>query len=208
MAKAPRTGRCIHCLGLFPKGQMTADRLPARSWYSQPTPSTVQRWKVPCCRGCYDDLSRVESDLVIRLRLRIKPGNMSESPVVPIPYPDLSKVAEKYGKGCEYKLRNRYVEPPYGLRTFIGHPDEIRAEFDGEQLFDLGPGFKIKCVRHADNPCDVAYWFLLWDTVCLKVFIAFESVLTELEPNFSRLKALTLDDILQKRQLRVAAGHL
>jgi TonB family protein len=203
---------------------------------------------VPCCRGCTEDLSLVESDLLIRLglcinpythevagvastarpargldvgnlpkkedgrrdRLRAKvradlmaygevaetpglvsglvldPGNVSESPVVGIPYSDLSKIAEKFGRGCEYKLRNRYVEPPYGLRTFIGHPDELRAEFEGEQLFDLGPGFKIKCVRHAENPGDVAYWFLLWDTACLKVLIAFESVLVELEPKFSR----------------------
>jgi hypothetical protein len=105
--------------------------------------------------------------------LVLHPGNVSESPVLSIPYSDLSKIAEKFGRGCEYKLRNRYVEPPYGLRTFIGHPDEIRAEFDGEQLFDLGPGFKVKCVRHAENPGDVAYWFLLWDTVCLKVLISF-----------------------------------
>jgi hypothetical protein len=118
--------------------------------------------------------------------LVLHPHNGSESAVVPIPYSDLSKIAEKFGRACEYKLRNRYVEPPYGLRTFIGHPDEIRAEFDGEQLFDLGPGFKVKCVRHAENPADVAYWFLLWDTVCLKVVISFESVLIELEPKFPR----------------------
>jgi TonB family protein len=200
---------------------------------------------VPCCRECNNDLSRVESDLRIRLgrcidpyteeaaevisaarpavgsdagnlpekeegrrdRLRAKvdaelmaygdeaetpglipglvlhPGNVSESPV---PYSELSKIAEKFGRGCEYQLMNRYVEPPYGLRTFIGHSDEIGAEFDGEQLFELGPGFKVKCVRNAENPGDVAYWFLLWDTVCLKAFISLESVLNELEPKFSR----------------------
>jgi TonB family protein len=116
--------------------------------------------------------------------LVLHPGNVSESPVGRIPYSHLFRVAEKFGRGCEYKLRNRYVEPPYGLRIFIGHPDEIRAEFDGEQLFDLGRGFKIKCVRNAENPGDVAYWFLLWETVCLKIFISFESVLLELEPQF------------------------
>jgi hypothetical protein len=145
---------------------------------------------------------------VIRLRLYIEPGNTSQSPVVPIPHGDLSKVAEKFGRCCEYKLMNRYVEPPYGCRTFIGHPDEIRMEINGEQLLDLGPGFMVKCVRNAENPGDVAYWFLLWDTVCLKAFIALESVLVELEPRFSRLKALTVDEILQKRQLSAAAGHL
>jgi len=203
---------------------------------------------VPCCRACHNDLSRVESDLLIRLGLSINlntdeavgvgsaarptlgldagnlpekensrrdrpgakvsadlmayaevaetpglipglvlpPDNVSESQVVPIPYSDLSKIAEKFGRACEYKLRNRYVEPPYGLRTFIGHPDEIRPEFDGEQLFDLGPGFKVKCVRHAENPGDVAYWFWLWETVCLKIFISVESVLLALEPQFPR----------------------
>ena len=187
---------------------MTKDRVPARSWYSEPAPSTVQRWKVPCCRGCYNDLSRVESNLVIRLRLCIKPGDMAEWPVGRISYSDLRQITEKFGRGCEYRLANRYVEAPYGLRTFIGHLDEIRVEFDGEQRFDLGPGFQIKCVRNAENPGDAAYWFLLWDTICLKVFISFESVLLELEPRFSRLKALTLDDILQKRQFRAAAAHL
>src|SRR6516164_3915856 len=108
MAKAPKIGRCIHCLGLFEKGQMTTDRVPSRAWYSEPTPSTVQRWKVPCCRGCYNDLSRAERDLVIRLRLCIKPGNMSESPVVPSPHSGLFKIAEKFGRACEYKLINRY----------------------------------------------------------------------------------------------------
>jgi TonB family protein len=203
---------------------------------------------VPCCRGCYDDLSQVESDLLIklglcinphpydaagpastarpalgldagnlpekekgrqdRLRARVRadlmaygevaetpglipglvlhPDNTSESPVVPIPHSDLFKIAEKFARGCEYKLMNRYVEPPNGLRSFIGYRNEIREEFDGEQLFYLVPGFKVKCVRNTENPGDVAYWFLLWDTVCLKVFISFESVLMELEPKFSR----------------------
>lgn len=85
---------------------------------------------------------------------------------------------------------------------------KIRAEFDAEQLFDLGPGFKVKCVRNAENPGDVAYWFLLWDTICLKVFITFESVLAELEPKFSGLKALTRDSISPKRQLRASDGSL
>ncbi len=125
-----------------------------------------------------------------------------------IPESDLSKLAERLGRACEYKLMNRYVETPYGLRTFIGQPDEIRAAFDTEQLFDLGPGFKVKCVRNAENPGDVAYWFLLWDTICLKVFITFESVLAELEPKFSGLKALTRDSIAPKRQLRASAGSL
>ena len=187
---------------------MTTDRVPARSWYSEPTPSTVQGWKVPCCRGCYNDLSRVESNLVISLRPCIKPGDMAEWPVGRISYSDLHQITEKFGRGSEYRLANRYVEAPYGLRTFIGHPDEIREKFDGEQLFDLGPGFQVKCVRNAENPGDAAYWFLLWDTICLKVFISFESVLLELEPRFSRLKAFTLDDILQKRQFRAAAAHL
>jgi hypothetical protein len=47
-------------------------------------------------------------------------------------------------------------------------------------------GFKVKCVCDIENPGDVAYWFLLWDTVCLKVFIAFESVLIKLEPPISQ----------------------
>jgi TonB family protein len=117
--------------------------------------------------------------------LVLDPGNVSESPVVP-PYSDLFKIADKFGRGCEYRLKNRYVEPPYGLRTFISHLDEMRAVFNGEQLFDFGSGFKIKCVRNAENPGDVAYWFLLWETVCLKTFISLESVLSELEPRVSR----------------------
>jgi len=133
----------------------------------------------------------------------LDPGNP-----VPIPYSDLSSIAEKFSRGCEYKLMNRYVESPYGLRTFIGHPEEIRAECDGEQVFDLAPGFKVKCVRNAENPGDVAYWFLLWDTICLKVFITFESVLAELEPKFCRLEALRRDDILQKGQLLASAGRV
>jgi hypothetical protein len=137
--------------------------------------------------------------------LVLRPGNESESSVV-IPYSDLSKIAEKFGRGCEYKLMNRYLEAPYGLRTFIGHPGEIREAFDGEQLFDLTPGFKVKCVRNAENPRDVAYWFLLWDTLCLKVFIALESVLVELEPRFSRFQPLTADGLLPKRQFCVSAG--
>ena len=227
---------------------MTTAPVPPQSWYSNLTPSTVQRWKVPCCRRCHNDLNRIESDLRVRLGLSINPNtdeaagvastarptlgldvgnlpekekgrrdriranaradlmaygevvetpglipglvphpaNVSESPVLPMLYPDLTKIGGNFGRGCEYQLLNRYVEPPYGLRTFINHPDEIRAEFDGEQLFDLGPGFKVKCVRNAENPGDVAYWFLLWDTICLKVFITFESVLIELEPKFSR----------------------
>jgi hypothetical protein len=88
-----------------------------------------------------------ENALLISLSRFIRPGNTSESRADPIPPCDLFKIAEKLERACEYKLMNRYVELPYGLRTFIGHPDEIRLAFDGEQLFDLGPGFKVKCVR-------------------------------------------------------------
>src|SRR3974377_1918167 len=67
------TGRCVHCLGYFSNVQMITDCVPARSWYSKPTPSTVQGWQAPSCRGCYNDLSRLESDLLIRLGLCIDP---------------------------------------------------------------------------------------------------------------------------------------
>ena len=122
--------------------------------------------------------------------------------MVPIPFSALSIVAEKFARACEYKLMAKYVEPPYGLRTFISHPDEMRAEYGGEQRFELGPGFKVKYVRNPESTQEAVFWFLLWDSLCFKVFIALEAALIQLEPTFSRPKGLTRDDMVEKRNFR------
>jgi hypothetical protein len=74
------------------------------------------------------------------------------------------------------------------------------SEITGEGQFDLGPGFKVKCVFSLENSSNIAYWILLWGTLCLSVLITHEDALRRAEPRFSKPKGLTRDDVVRMRK--------
>jgi len=90
-------------------------------------------------------------------------------------------VAEKVVRGCEYKLADRYVEPPYGMRTyFVEQTPEIIALFADGQHMHLGPGFQFtRRAAEADDPKVVLYRMLIWGTFAFQVAIDLESALRD-----------------------------
>ncbi len=61
--------RCVHC----PSDSETMDHVFPRSWYPDTTPDDVQRWTVPSCFKCNNELSRIERNLLISLGLCLDP---------------------------------------------------------------------------------------------------------------------------------------
>jgi hypothetical protein len=68
--KSPN-GRCVHCLRFT--DDITDDHVFPNSWYPETTPATVQRWTVPCCGPCNENLGAMESDLLVRMALCLDP---------------------------------------------------------------------------------------------------------------------------------------
>lgn len=139
--------------------------------------------------------------------LRPADGSLPGGLALPIAYSDLSHIAEKLARGFEYKRAERYVESPYGIRTFvplpsafISGPGKMMSEITGEGQFDLGPGFKVKHVFSLENPSNVAYWILLWGTLCLSALITREEALNSAESRFSKPRGLTREDIVRLRK--------
>jgi hypothetical protein len=66
-----RPRRCVHC-GIE-STEITRDHVFPASWYPANTPTDVQRWTVPSCRGCNGPLGEMEKELLIRLSICVGP---------------------------------------------------------------------------------------------------------------------------------------
>ena len=58
---------CIYCLEEVKRP--TKDHVFGRSYYPETTPEDVQRWTVPACRKCNNDLGQIEDEVLVRLAL-------------------------------------------------------------------------------------------------------------------------------------------
>jgi hypothetical protein len=97
--------------------------------------------------------------------------------------------------GCEYKLQDRYIELPYGIRTCITNPDAVHPWFTSfGKLVDLGPGCKVMRVFVTEDPNRVLYRISVWGTLCFHVRIDLEDELRKADPTFSRPQGITLPD--------------
>jgi hypothetical protein len=135
--------------------------------------------------------ARIRSELMPRADIAESPGQIpglgppSGQPsewAIPIPWAGLSIIAEKIARGCEYALMRRYVEPPYGIRTFSKNSAAMPEKFVsfGESL-DLGPGCRVMRVFAAEDPNVVSYWILIWRTLCFEVLIDLEAELQKIQ---------------------------
>ena len=74
--KRPKNdGRCVHCL----EQATTKDHVFPDSWYPESTPTTVQRWTVPCCVRCNGELGQAETEVFVRLALCVNPQKIAAS---------------------------------------------------------------------------------------------------------------------------------
>jgi hypothetical protein len=105
------------------------------------------------------------------------PPDGVESPAsVPIPWAAFRIVGEKIARGCEYKLKGRYVEPPYAVSVAI---EEHEVTFTDDTLplvedIDLGPGCRIRRIFAKEDPGVVRYWITIWGA--LRLFVVIDNV--------------------------------
>ena len=104
-------------------------------------------------------------------------GPHESSPwVVPIPWAGLSILAEKIARVGEFRIKGRFVESPYGIRTSVdesgGSVPEPLVPFAAP--FDFGPGFRIARLSPIEDPLIVRYWISIWDSLHLRVYIDLE----------------------------------
>jgi hypothetical protein len=109
---------CVHCLKHLE--QETADHVFPRSWYSDRTPGTVQRWTVPSCPSCNRKLALAEKDLMVTMALCKSSMDRTESGTsdralraIGIGAGDLSEKEKSHREKYQRKILSRVV--PYGM---------------------------------------------------------------------------------------------
>ncbi len=131
--------------------------------------------------------AKLRSELIPYAHVAGKPGQIPglgpHEPtqwVVPIPWAGLSIMAEKIARGCEHKLKGRFLEKPYGIRTAVTDSAVVPELFArAAKVYDFGPGCKIRRVFATEDPNVVIYWISIWDALCFTVKIDLEEELPE-----------------------------
>jgi hypothetical protein len=143
---------------------------------------------------------KVKSEMVPRESLAGKPGKIpglgpsdeTESEwSIPLPFAAFAIVVEKIVRGCEWRLRKRFIEEPYGLRIYPQPGLEYPKEFESWiKDIDLGPGCKIKRVFVSEDPNMVRYWIAIWDTMYFHVVVDLETYLKEMDLRNKKLEGM------------------
>jgi hypothetical protein len=69
---------CVHCLveltkppksGMLTDTSATLDHVFPKHWFPESTPQNLNRWTVPACHKCNDELSGIEKVLLNRMAL-------------------------------------------------------------------------------------------------------------------------------------------
>lgn len=117
---------------------------------------------------------------------------------VPIPWAGLSILATKIARVCEHKLKHRFLEVPYGIRTSVSD-DGIVPEFLAPfvEVFDFGPGFRIARISPIEDRLNVRYWISIWGSIHLRAIIDLEDDLRRMDSGTSSVEGITLQNAMQ-----------
>jgi hypothetical protein len=80
MSKAPKLGKCVHCLQ-DPVAR-NWDHVFPKSWYPDETPANLEKWQVPSCVPCNTKYGKIESDLLSRMGLCLDPEHPASRSIV------------------------------------------------------------------------------------------------------------------------------
>ena len=143
---------------------------------------------------------KIQSEIVSRESVAGKPGKIpglgppdetQSQWSIYLPFAAFAMIVEKLVRGCEWRIRKRFIEPPYGLRIFPQSAPEYPSEFvPWLKDIDLGPGCNIKRVFVTEDPNIVRYWVSIWDTMHFHVVIDFEEYLKELDSRNLKLEGI------------------
>jgi hypothetical protein len=133
--------KCVHCLEDLE--QETADHVFPRSWYSDRTPGTIQRWTVPSCPRCNRRLALAEKDLLVTMALCKTGMDGAEAGTsaralraIGIDAGDLSEKEKSHREQYRRKILSRVVT--YGMvKGFI--PSIIGDDPSGQRAEDSEP---------------------------------------------------------------------
>ncbi len=158
---------------------------------------------------------KIRSELMPQADLAGKPGRIpglgpsegSESQwSIPIPWAGLAIVAEKIVRGCEYKIRDRLVEPPYGMRIFVSPSDFVPEPYaSASRVFEFGPGCSFRRLFAREDLNVVLYWISVWNTLHFNVKIDLEDELMQADQRASRVQGMPGD--LNGRAMQIS-GYL
>jgi len=143
--------KCVHCLQNLK--EKTRDHVFPNSWYTDDTPSWVEKWTVPSCRVCNEKFGKLEQELFIKLAPCIDPDKAEAS-------------------GITDKLIKTFQERPHFLRELS---KDLKPYSKDMKIFPgLGPykGFPIESQK-----CIYGSWDLLI-SVLEKIFRGVEYKLT------------------------------
>jgi hypothetical protein len=129
MSKQTPSGKCVYCLESF--DSLTWDHVFPLSWYPNTTPSNLEKWKVPACKKCNKDYSKIEEDLLIRLGLCIDPNDAKSSGIA-------DKVLRSINPICARNRRDRRIRER--KRTKIMEQTHSFTSIPNEGIFpNFGP---------------------------------------------------------------------
>ena len=143
---------------------------------------------------------KIKSEIVSRESLAGKPGKIpglgppddTESQwSIPLQFAAFAIIVEKTVRGCEWRLRRRYIEEPYGVRispdSGLNYPSVFEPWIKD---IDLGPGCKIKYVCVTENPNVSRYWIAIWDTMYFHIVVDFEEYLKQVDLQSHKLEGI------------------
>jgi hypothetical protein len=117
--------------------------------------------------------------------------------LVPIPWAGLSILAEKIARVSEHRVKGRFVETPYGVRTSVDQSGGVipKPLVPFATFFDFGPGFRIARLFSIEDPLIVRYWISIWGSLHLRVYIDLEDELRIKDGSHSRVTGLSPENI-------------
>jgi len=155
--------------------------------------------------------TKIRSELMAYADVAEKPGaipglgpqdRQSAQWAIPIPWAGLSIIAEKIARGCEYKLRDRFIENPYGIRTFVSGSDFMPLPLAlHAETFNFGPGCIVRRVFGAEDPGVVRYGISVWNSLHLHVSIDLEDVLGNADKKSATVAGLAPRDVPRAMQI-------
>jgi hypothetical protein len=107
--------RCVHCLKEI--SDFTWDHILPKGWYPNTTPQNIEKWKVPSCKKCNNEYSKIEDELLIKFGLCIDPHNPRAAGITHKALRALKPIYAKNPKDAklrEDKLKKIFGEAKYG----------------------------------------------------------------------------------------------
>jgi len=80
MARAPKLGKCVHCLR--DPVRRNWDHVFPKAWYPTVTKPNEKKWQIPTCIDCNEKYGKLESDFLIRIGHCLDPHDPASADIV------------------------------------------------------------------------------------------------------------------------------